>query len=602
MCVLCPSRRLRASANDFGLQGTQAAWSGPLSSAGVGIESVGPTRILTIDGLLSGVKWASTSLTYSFPTSASAYGYSGEAQNGFEGMSAIQQAAIVKALGMFSSVTGLTFSQAASDATGTLRFAQSNEPSTAWAYYPGTEEQGGDVWFGRSNNWYVQPSVGTYGFHTILHELGHALGLKHGHEAAGAFRALPGAANSMPFTVMSYASYSGASLSGGYTNQGTSFAQSLMMHDIAALQKLYGANFTHNAGDTVYRWDPTTGEMIVNGVGQGAPAGNRIFATVWDGNGIDTYDLSAYGSNVSINLAPGSWSTFSTDQLARLDSNGNRVAPGNIANALQFEKDARSLIENAIGGSGNDRIIGNVADNRLSGNGGNDVLDGGAGNDTLSGGAGADTMTGGVGFDWVTYEGAAAGVTLNLGRTGTGGDAAGDRYGSIEGWIGSAHDDVCIGGNSAECLMGGAGNDMIEGGTGNDTLIGGIGNDTLLGGNGRDQLTGGDGSDTFRFDRGPETGRTLTTRDVITDFLQGTDRIDLSRLDANTRVAADQSFIFNEAVLAQLTAPAQLVFRHEMIGGVEHTIVAGNVDTRLAADFEFALLGRYDLKATDFIL
>jgi len=506
MCVLCPSRRLRASANDFGLQGTQAAWSGPLSSAGVGVESVGPTRILTIDGLLSGVKWASTSLTYSFPTSASAYGYSGEAQNGFEGMSAIQPAAIVKALGMFSSVTGLTFTQSASDATGTLRFAQSNEPSTAWAYYPATEEQGGDVWFGRSNNWYVQPSVGTYGFHTILHELGHALGLKHGHEVAGAFRALPGAANSMPFTVMSYASFTGASLSGGYTNQSTSFAQSLMMHDIAALQRLYGANFTHNAGDTVYRWDPTTGEMIINGVGQGAPAGNRIFATVWDGNGVDTYDLSAYGSNVSINLAPGSWSTFSTDQLARLDSSGSRVAPGNIANALQFQKDARSLIENAIGGSGNDRIIGNVADNRLTGNGGN------------------------------------------------------------------------------------------------DTLIGGTGNDTLLGGNGRDQLTGGDGSDTFRFDRGPETGRTVTTRDVIADFQQGTDRIDLSRIDANTRVATDQAFTFDETVLARLTAPGQLVFRHELIGGVEHTLVAGNVDMNLAADFEFALLGRYDLKATDFIL
>jgi serralysin len=506
MCVLCPSRRLRAAANDLGFQSTPFAWSGPVASASVGVESVAPTRVLTVDGLLSGVKWASTSLTYSFPTSASAYGYSGEAQNGFEGMSTIQQAAIVKALGMFSSVTGLTFSQAASDATGTLRFAQSNEPSTAWAYYPAAEEQGGDVWFGRSSGWYTQPSVGTYGFHTILHELGHALGLKHGHETAGAFRALPGSVNSMPFTVMSYASFTGASLTAGYTNEATGYAQTLMMQDIAALQRLYGANFTHNAGDTVYRWNPATGEMSIDGVGQGAPAGNRIFATVWDGNGVDTYDLSAYASNVSINLSPGAWSTFSTGLLARLDFSGSRVAPGNVANALQFERDARSLIENAVGGSGNDRIIGNVADNRLTGN------------------------------------------------------------------------------------------------AGNDSLVGGSGHDTLIGGNGRDHLTGGEGSDIFRLDRTFETGRTLTTRDVIADFLQGTDRIDLSRIDANTRVAADQAFTFDEATLARLTAPGQLVFRHEVIGGVEHTLVSGNVDTNLAADFEFALLGRYDLRATDFVL
>lgn len=496
MCVLCPSRRLRASANDHGLQSTQLSWSGPIASAGVGVEYVGPTRAPTIDGLLSGVKWASTALTYSFPTSAAAYGYSGEADNGFAGVSAPQQAAIVKALGLFSSVTGLTFSQAASDATGTLRFAQSNEPATAWAYYPATAEQGGDVWFGRSTGWYEQPSVGTYGFHTVLHEIGHALGLKHGHESAGAFRALPQASNSMPFTVMSYASYSGASLTAGYTNEAAGFAQSLMMLDIAALQRLYGANFTHNAGNTVYRWNPATGEMSIDGVGQGAPAGNRIFATVWDGNGIDTYDLSAYGSHLSINLTPGAWSTFSTGQLASLDG-GSRVAPGNIANALQFNRDLRSLIENANGGSGNDRIVGNVADNFLIGNGGND---------------------------------------------------------------------------------------------------------TLVGGMGRDQLTGGEGSDTFRFDRGFETIRTASMRDVITDFLQGTDRIDLSRIDANTRIAADQAFTFNETTLAQLTAPGQLVFRHDVVGGVEHTVVAGNFDANLAADFEFALLGRYQLKSTDFIL
>ena len=75
-----------------------------------------------------------------------------------------------------------------------------------------------------------------------------------------------------------------------------------MANDILALQTLYGANFTTQSGNTIYSWNPTTGQEFINGVGQPAPGGgaggsaNRIFMTVWDGGGIDTYDLSNYST------------------------------------------------------------------------------------------------------------------------------------------------------------------------------------------------------------------------------------------------------------------------------------------------------------------
>ena len=120
--------------------------------------------------------------------------------------------------------------------------------------------------------------------------------------------------------------------------------------------------------------------MSINGVGQGAPAGNKIFMTLWDGGGNDTYDFSNYTTNLTINLNPGEWTTTSSTQLANLT--GSTVAVGNIANALLYNGNVASLIENAIGGSGSDTLVGNAANNSLTGNAGNDSLDGAAGSDT----------------------------------------------------------------------------------------------------------------------------------------------------------------------------------------------------------------------------
>ena len=90
--------------------------------------------------------------------------------------------------------------------------------------------------------------------------------------------------------------------------------------------------------------------MFVNGVGQGTPLTNKIFRTIWDGGGNDTYDLSNYTTNMTIDLRPGQWSTFSTAQLADLGQSGgvdlHHAAIGNVANAQLYQGDARSLIEN----------------------------------------------------------------------------------------------------------------------------------------------------------------------------------------------------------------------------------------------------------------
>ena len=362
--------------------------------------TVSKTNNADIDGLLSGTKWSGT-ITYSFPDSPSDYanpytgGGSEPTTSGFASAPIQMQAAINYAIGLILGYTNASIQYAGTNGADIMVAQSPSANPTSYAYYPGNYASGGDVWFGTQYN-YSLAALGNYYFTTALHELGHAFGLKHSQETGGVANvAVPSAHDDSEYTVMSYRSYVGGPLT-GYTNEAYGYPQTYMANDILALQTMYGANYATQSGATVYTWSTTTGQEFINGVGQPADNGgaggsaNRIFETIWDGGGVDTYDLSNYTTNLSINLNPGASSVFSSVQLAYL-GNGH-YASGNVYNAYLYNSDARSYIDNAIGGSGNDTIVGNVIANTLNGGYGNDTITGGGGNDTIIGGAGSDTM------------------------------------------------------------------------------------------------------------------------------------------------------------------------------------------------------------------
>jgi serralysin len=379
----------RIVSDEFGLRGFQAPDTLDEPGAGLGGVKTRSVKLANhnvaasgdpdIDGSLSGARWNAQTITYSFPKNAAFYKYAAGASEtniGFHAFNGGQKWAAKEALSDYAGVSGLSFVQRTETLSShaQLRFAETNAANTAYTYYPGSSSvKAGDAWFNSSRHWYDAPVKGNYAYFTILHEIGHALGLKHGNESGG-FGTLSAAHNSMEYSVMTYASYIRAPVGNGLTNGADSYAQSLMMDDIAAIQHLYGADFSKNAGDTTYQWSPATGQMFINGGAQAAPAGNKIFLTVWDGGGNDTYDFSNYSTNLKIDLNPGAWTTASVTQLANLSADGGHKAAGNIANAKLYHNDTRSLIENAVGGSGDDTITGNQAANALSGGAGSDTF------------------------------------------------------------------------------------------------------------------------------------------------------------------------------------------------------------------------------------
>jgi len=441
-----------------------------------------------IDAVINGDYWAGASIDYAFSLSAAPYDYAGTGNEAMpdnfnDVISAMQEESAHFALssteGNLSaagfSVEGFTnldinFLGNVDSTTAEIRFAETADPGTGTARvadFPGGQvtssaNDDGDIWFGVQSNFRIA-EAGNYQWMTMIHEIGHALGLKHGHSNYN-YGVLPSDTDSTEFSIMTYRSYIGQNPSGGATNEQWGFPQTFMMYDIATLQYFYGADFNVNSGDTVYSWTPNSGDTFIDGVVAIEPGGNRIYATIWDGDGVDTYDLSAYDTDLVIDLSPGGFSIFSAAQQAAIGA-GN-FARGNIFNALQYEGDARSLIENAIGGIGDDSFVGNAADN---------VLDGDAGNDSAD-------------YSMVTDD-----LTVTLGETGSASSASAgnDSLLSIENFTSGDGNDTITGSSDANVITGGGGNDVITGLSGDDVLWGEIGNDTLEGGDGNDVLRGG---------------------------------------------------------------------------------------------------------------
>ena len=161
--------------------------------------------------------------------------------------------------------------------------------------------------------------------------------------------------------------------------------------------------------------------------------------------------------------------------------------------------------------------------------------------------------------------------------------------------LGTVGADTIVGGNNADPFLFGLG--------GKDNIKGLDGKDFIIGGSGKDTLTGGAGRDTFDYNALADSGKKVTTRDVIKDFKHLTDRIDLSTLDASTKKVEDQAFKFIKSAAFHKVAGEVNFVKHDAVGTAnDFTLVRGDVNGDGVADFVIELSGLKSLTAIDFIL
>ncbi len=300
-------------------------------------------------------------------------------------MTSLMESRATLAFELWDDVIALDLDETTSSSFGQIQFehsnytVRSNTYTLAWGTSTTTGPYGTDdyslarseIWL--NSGWPTHDSdadltFGGYGFQTYLHEIGHSLGLSHPgsyNEVSGeSFTYLGNAEftqDTRQYTVMSY--FGGYQDGTGWQTDGGDelswrFSSTPMLYDVLAIQAIYGADYATRKTNTVYGFNSTAGRDVFD-----FTKNTRPILTIWDGNGIDTLDASGFSAQQRINLKAGTYSDI-----------GGMTR--NIAIAFG------AVIENAVGGTGNDSIAGNSANNRLRG---------GAGNDTINGGAGVDS-------------------------------------------------------------------------------------------------------------------------------------------------------------------------------------------------------------------
>ncbi len=355
----------------------------------------------TVDALVAGSasKWGSSHLmgeaatvTYSFMTANPSYN-AGDAT--FAEFNSSMKAAARLALDAWSSVATISFVEV-SDAGdgGSIRFGSNAQADSAgYAYYPSSSAIGGDVWISNLFSYNTSPEVGGYGYLTLMHEVGHAIGLKHpgAYSSSDESPYLSSNVDNTDNTVMSY------------TTGSAVYPTSLGAYDALAARYLYGFSGTGTIGNVTFGSDAAetfAGDdgiqyihardgadfIAVSGGADGVVAGSGA-DTVLGGAGADL----VYGNKGSDLLSGGS----GADTLYGGQNDGPESAGSLSDQPLAYRNGADTV----FGGDGADLIYGNHGGDLLVGGGDADRMFGGQDNDTLSGGSGSDTLYGNRGDD-----------------------------------------------------------------------------------------------------------------------------------------------------------------------------------------------------------